>query len=397
MRKVLSIIHAPEWGGLHGVAERVAPACKEKGWEWTVLLPKGAKDSGRARLESSGIKVIEIPLRRIRRTKNAYIHLEFLTTIPIDVLRLASIIKKEKIDVVQIVGLIHFHGVIAAKLAGRPVVWQIHSDFPPPFLRKFFTPKLVKYADVIMAIGRGVVAAHPGLEAAAHKLVLFKPPIDTDRYKANPESRKEAREIFQISDDELMVGAVGQRIPRKGHALLVEAARIVRQTNDRVRFCVIGQPYAPNAAVYQEDVVDRADKYGLLANNAFAFYDAGSKVDMYLNGLDIFALPSQAEGMALSAAEAMSTGIPVVINDVGSMSELFDGLDAGFVNKSLTAEEMAEHILKLANDPELRAFYSQRARQQVLDKFTIEACANSHIEAYELCFKGQGSKPVEQS
>jgi glycosyltransferase involved in cell wall biosynthesis len=98
---------------------------------------------------------------------------------------------------------------------------------------------------------------------------------------------------------------------------------------------------------------------------------------------DIFILPSLTEGLSNAGIEAMGCGLPVVMTDCGGAREgVTDGVE-GFVVPLWDPEAMAEALLKLARDPELRARMGRAARERVLHDFTGERHVREFVRLFE--------------
>jgi glycosyltransferase involved in cell wall biosynthesis len=94
---------------------------------------------------------------------------------------------------------------------------------------------------------------------------------------------------------------------------------------------------------------------------------------------DIFVLPSLFEGLSNACIEAMATGLPVVVTDVGGMSELVrDGVD-GFVVPPEDPAALAERIGKLIDDPTLAERFGSSGRTRVEESFRLE----DQLDAFE--------------
>ena len=382
-KRVLAVIHAPRWGGIHTIMERVGPVCGELGYPWTVVLPETDGDNGAERLRAAGLDVKTIPLRRIRKTANPLTQLEFFATIPLDIWRLKRLIEEGGYDIVQPCGLMHFHSAVAGRLAGAPVVWQIHSDQPPALLKRVFTPMVVSMSSAVMTSGTRLVDSHPGLSRAASKLVTFLAPVNLDRFRPDPVQREEVRREFGVSPDDIVVGTVGGRGPNKNHGLLIKALRIARETDPRLKARICGGTVEHHAAWYQKNVIDLAKSMDF-DEDTVAFVDPGREVARYMNGFDVFCLPSKGEGASIVVGEAMATGLPVIANDVGSLSDTVIDGETGFLNKTTSAEELASLMLKLAGDATLRKAMGVRNQDFAKNVLSVEACAERHVLAYEL-------------
>lgn len=92
-----------------------------------------------------------------------------------------------------------------------------------------------------------------------------------------------------------------------------------------------------------------------------------------LSGADAFILPSLIEGLSLSLLEAMACGTACVATDVGADSEVLEG-GAGILLQPLWVRSQLRTLLPiLAEQPEFTAMLGQKARQRVLDRYTLTA------------------------
>ena len=392
MNRVLAPIHAPLWGGLHTIAERVAPLSAEHGWPWTVVLPAGDGDNGRDRLERAGVRVVEIPLRRVRRSRSLRTQGEFVTTLPLDSWRLARLARRERATVVQVAGLLHVHGAIAATGCGLPLVWQLHSDQPPARLRRLLTPVVVALADSVMTSGAGMVASHPGLDRAGDRLLSFTAPVDVQEFRPDLERRARARTGFGAGEGDVVVGIVGGRGPNKNHRMLVEVAIETAATHPHVKYAICGPWLEQHRASYEADVIGLARRHGLLDRGIVTFHEPEDQVSTYLDGFDLFALTSLGEGASIVTAEALASGVPVLVNDVGSLRDSVAVGRSGYVNESNSVDELARYVLELADDPTRRAAFGHAAREIAEQRFSNDACADVHIVAYEAAVEARRAR-----
>ncbi len=95
-----------------------------------------------------------------------------------------------------------------------------------------------------------------------------------------------------------------------------------------------------------------------------------------LRGADVFILPSLVEGLSLSLLEAMACGLACVATDAGADGEVLEGLggsgDAGIILQTQGVHGQLRHILPLfRNLPELAVLLGQKARQRVLERYTL--------------------------
>ncbi len=99
--------------------------------------------------------------------------------------------------------------------------------------------------------------------------------------------------------------------------------------------------------------------------------------------MDIFVLPSQAEGISNTILEAMSTGLPVIATAVGGNTELVKAGETGLLVPPLNPAAMASALFLLVTDKQKRQQMGEQSYQRVLDNFSIQAMVNRYIDVYD--------------
>jgi glycosyltransferase involved in cell wall biosynthesis len=94
-------------------------------------------------------------------------------------------------------------------------------------------------------------------------------------------------------------------------------------------------------------------------------------------------LTSFNEGFSNSILEYMSAGRPVVATNVGGASEAIIENETGFLVKSDDDEAMSKRLIELLQDEEKATNFGKKAREIVVEKFSIQAQLNKTIELYE--------------
>ncbi|HVS81614.1 MAG TPA: glycosyltransferase family 4 protein [Pyrinomonadaceae bacterium] len=92
----------------------------------------------------------------------------------------------------------------------------------------------------------------------------------------------------------------------------------------------------------------------------------------FMSSLDVFILPSLAEGTPNGVIEAMAHGLPVIASEVGGIPDLVSE-DSGILVPPGNDEDLAAAMRRLANDPEQRAKMGAAARERYLKLFSPDA------------------------
>lgn len=99
------------------------------------------------------------------------------------------------------------------------------------------------------------------------------------------------------------------------------------------------------------------------------------------NAADIIAISSITEGFPFTIIEAMACGKAVIASDVGGVREALDG--CGLLVRSRRPHDLAQGMVKLLTDDNLRHQFEKAAIKKVHDNFTLEKCVESFKKEYE--------------
>lgn len=109
---------------------------------------------------------------------------------------------------------------------------------------------------------------------------------------------------------------------------------------------------------------------------------AHADIPMYYANADIYISPSPTESFGMSIIEAMIAGLPVVASEGGAVPELVSDRRTGMLVAAGDPQAMADGIMALFSDQELRKSISDAARQMVQNRFSWETVAASLLDIY---------------
>ncbi|MDV3347625.1 glycosyltransferase family 1 protein [Leptolyngbyaceae cyanobacterium CCMR0082] len=90
-----------------------------------------------------------------------------------------------------------------------------------------------------------------------------------------------------------------------------------------------------------------------------------------LQGADAFILPSLIEGLSLSLLEAMACGAACIATDAGADGEVLENGAGIVIDTQRVAQQLQTILPLLRNHPEMLSILSSKARQRVLDRYTL--------------------------
>jgi glycosyltransferase involved in cell wall biosynthesis len=114
----------------------------------------------------------------------------------------------------------------------------------------------------------------------------------------------------------------------------------------------------------------------------------GERADVpdILRSLDLFVLPSLAEGISNTILEAMATGLPVVATRVGGNAELVDDGRTGTLVPAADADAMASAMVDYAADAGRARAHGLAGRERALARFSLERMVQDYEALYDrLC------------
>lgn len=201
---------------------------------------------------------------------------------------------------------------------------------------------------------------------------IYFTPVGIDTNKFNPGiSGKYIRERYGVADSDIVVSFGPHLREPYGPEDFLQAASIISRHVQNVTFMLFGDGHLRRKLEkLSRDYSLKAIFTGKIPYNEMPLYYAAS---------DIFCISSYA-GQGVSALEAMASGKPVVGYKTGIIA-IIDGVD-GFLAKEGDVKELAEKILILIRNPDLRKAMGESAREKVLSQHSIAACANRILEIY---------------
>jgi glycosyltransferase involved in cell wall biosynthesis len=111
---------------------------------------------------------------------------------------------------------------------------------------------------------------------------------------------------------------------------------------------------------------------------------AGFRPDVHsiMNASDAFVLPSPKESFGLVLLEAMSLGVPTLAPRSGGPLEIIDDGFDGFLFRPNDAANLAEHIIRVLNEPAETRIVRDLCQASVREKFSSSVMASATIRAY---------------
>jgi len=338
----------------------------------SVIVLGGEGDVG-PRIRAMGVPVTAFGMTRLRHGVPGMI-------------RLARELRRQQPDVVQ-TWLYHANllgGLASLALPTAKLAWSIRCGRLNPAIERRRTILVSRVCAAIspmlpariLCCSEGTFEAHVADGYAASKMCVIPNGFDTAVYRPEPRSRVSLRDELGVTEDTLLAGLIARFHPTKDHQTFFQAARIVRQTDPRVRFVLCGDGIGSANPLLARQIADS----GLGAYSHLL----GPRTDIprIMAALDVAVLSSASEAFPNVLGEAMSCATPCVATDTGD-SRLIVG-DSGRIVPPRDSRALAKAILDVLHmDPKNRAALGKRARQRIVDHFSLAAIAARYEQFYE--------------
>jgi len=182
--------------------------------------------------------------------------------------------------------------------------------------------------------------------------------VDLERFSQGRENVPSVGEELGLGDQDVVVTCVAEFIPRKNHAFLLDAWRLMARAEQKAHLLLVGEGRlrSPMNSRVQRERIPRVNFLGFRRD-----------VPRILAATDVLVLTSKHEGLARCIMEAMAAGKPVVATDVRGSRDLVEHGVTGFLVELGDVDGLAQALLRLIRDPKLREEMGQAGRAKIQD------------------------------
>lgn len=260
------------------------------------------------------------------------------------------------------------------------LVFRFYPETHMPLNRWFLTlmmPRFLQAADAVIAVSectkRDAIRLY-GVDES--KIRVIYEGVNPCFRLAPSEAISAVRQNHNLPEHFIL--SVGTIEPRKNLNTLLAAYRALRHRGAEFKLVIVGK----KGWLYQ-GFFRRLRELGLEDEVIFPGFVPDDDLPALYSAADLFVFPSLYEGFGLPLLEAMACGTPVVTSDVSSLPEIVG--DAAITVDPHKAEELAEAILRILEDPVLRVRLQNKglARAKI---FSWEDTAKKTLEIYEDVF-----------
>ena len=227
--------------------------------------------------------------------------------------------------------------------------------------------EIARNVDVVTYLGDFTQQAIARRFKDQNKLIKIAPGIDTEHFR--PLDGRELREKYGIADRATIV-SVGRLVHRKGQDRLVEAMPLVLKEIPEAHLVFIGE------GPHRKRLDELVKKFKLENHVTFIGRIQYSDLPRHFSLGDIFAMPSRSrlfglevEGLGIVYLEASACGLPVVGGNSGGAPDAVKEGITGFVVDGNKLPEIADRIITLLKDDELRNQMGNAGRSWAMEEW----------------------------
>jgi len=252
-------------------------------------------------------------------------------------------------------------------LNGRPLIFTRRVDNSPsrnPLTRLVYG-RIDRMGVISMVISRVMTAW--GFEPA--RIRVIPSAVKTERM-ASADAVSQLKARFGAKR---VVGCVASLEWRKDHHTLLRAASIIQGLRDDVAFVLVGD------GALRPDLEKEAQRLGL-KNVVFEGYQ-DDPYPYYLL-FDLFVMTSKQEGLGSAILDAFAHEVPVVATDAGGIPEIVRHGDTGLLVDTGNAGQVAQAVLRMLEDEDLRQRCTHNARKLLEMGYSIDGMARAYERIY---------------
>lgn len=369
---IVHVIHQLDVGGLENGLVNLINHMPPGRYRHAIVCLKNATDF-RQRLSAPGVEVISLGKREGKD--------------PAHYLRLYRLLRQLRPSLVHTRNLGCIEAQLLAAIAG--VRLRVHGEHGRDIddlqgdkrkyrlLRKLMRPLIRHFIAVSADLGKWLVQA---IGAPPATVSHIGNGVDSVQFHPRPGPPAVLGPPGFLCPGAYVIGSVGRMAAVKDQLSLVRAfllllAKLGPRERARLRLMIVGDGPCRQACL---DLLAKAG----VQHQAW-LPGARDDVAHMLRAMDLFVLPSLAEGSSNTILEAMATGLPVVATDVGGNAELVRAGWSGALVPPSAPELLADALFDYYRSPELGACHGARGRRQVLAEHSLAAMAGAYLAVYD--------------
>ena len=239
---------------------------------------------------------------------------------------------------------------------------------------------LLRDADAFVAMSHAIAAECVAAGAAPERVVRLPHGVDTARFRpASDDERRALRVRYGLPESAVIATYTGRLLRGKGLETLVDAFAAIAAEEPRAHLMIVGSGEGQSLSV-EPELRESVRQRGL--GERVSFTGRVDDVAERLRASDLFAFPSEFEGLGISLVEAAACGLPAVGARTGGIVDVIEEGASGLLVPPRDASALASALRTLVADPERRRQMGRRAREVARDRFDLEDSVSRYVALF---------------
>ena len=276
-----------------------------------------------------------------------------------------KLVKNINPDLVHIHGIFEY-GLISPYLNCYPIILSAWGSdvliYPNKSkILKYLTSRAIRNADLLHCDGIKTMNAFKNLGSNNNKIARIY--FGSDCKKYNPNNYNNNIRDKLGSKNLFMVISLRGLSPIYSVDTLIKSIPLIIKENANVKFIIVGK------GKLKKDLENLAKRLSISEYVIFTGYVSDKDLPLYLASSDIYVSTSLSDaGLAASTAEAMASGLPVIVTeDPDNRYWVKNGIN-GYIIPTKNPKMLAKRIIELIEDKKLRHEMGLQNRKLIVEK-----------------------------
>ena len=255
-----------------------------------------------------------------------------------------------------------------ARKGDRVSLWTMHR------IEKWNMPRAHR---IIVVTSEQKNVLYNDYRVSEDRVVVIENGANTDLFI--PTDSEDARKELGLDPSDGFVCFVGSLSRWQGVEYFIQSAPLVLAENPSTQFLVVGD------GQMKGELINLARETGVSDKFIFTGFIPYENVPLYINASDVCVVPCRGEqrvksgSSALKLCEYMACEKPVVASALSGL-EILESYNAGILVLPESAQELANAIIRLLQDPDLRKKMGENGRRYVVENRSWESVAQKVAE-----------------
>lgn len=229
---------------------------------------------------------------------------------------------------------------------------------------------LIRYFDQVIGVSSEIVSLMTKLRIKNAVKILNG--VDTTKFFP-AEKDKALLKLYDVTGEDVILGMVSSLTSEKNHSIVLDVLATMEHPN--LKLLIAGE------GKLQEELQQKVNGYHL--QGRVQFLGAQKQVNNLLSIVDIFLLPSLAEGLPIALLEAMACGKAVIASRVGEIGNVIRQNENGLLVDPADKLSLMNCIDELSGSKERITALGRAARDTVVNEFSSSAMSRNYCSVYD--------------